>query len=78
VKPRIWRGGDRLELRPPDMTAQDVHELATYNNEVNRGIVHTQEWKAKMAVLQERWNRWATREAESRGDIVLGSSPTDH
>lgn len=49
---------------PPDMSEQDFHELATYNGEVARGLVHTAEWKAKMAVFQERWNRWAIEQQE--------------
>jgi hypothetical protein len=35
-------------------------QLATYNAEVARGIVHTPEWKAKMAHEQERFD-WQTR-----------------
>jgi len=31
-------------------------DLANYNSEVARGIVHTPEWKARMAVEQERFN----------------------
>lgn len=30
--------------------------LATYNAERARGIVHTEEWKAKMVVEQEHFN----------------------
>jgi hypothetical protein len=35
---------------------QLVDVLARYNSEVSRGIVHTPEWKAEMAKLQERFN----------------------
>lgn len=35
-------------------------ELARYNSEVARGLVHTKKWKAKMAELQEEFNRWMT------------------
>jgi hypothetical protein len=31
-------------------------QLAAYNAEVARGIVHTDEWKAKMAELQRRFD----------------------
>lgn len=32
------------------------NDLATYNGEVARGLVHTPEWKAKMAKEQELFN----------------------
>jgi hypothetical protein len=35
-------------------------QLAMYNAEVARGIVHTPEWKARMAHEQERFD-WQTR-----------------
>jgi hypothetical protein len=41
------------------MTEAEVHMLSTYNGERLRGLVHTDEWKAKMAYLQEVWNDWA-------------------
>lgn len=41
--------------------------LARYNAEVVRGIVHTPEWRAKMAELQERFNEWAWSETERLG-----------
>ncbi len=31
-------------------------DLATYNSEVARGIVHTEEWKRLMALRQEQFN----------------------
>jgi hypothetical protein len=34
----------------------DVEKLARYNSEVARGIVHTDEWKAKMAAMQKTFN----------------------
>lgn len=33
-------------------------KLATYNAEVSRGIVHTEEWKALMAKEQETFNEF--------------------
>lgn len=57
---------------PPGWTEQDFHELSRYNNEVAHGLVHTAEWKAKMADLQAKWNLWAREQAEARGDIVIG------
>jgi hypothetical protein len=32
--------------------------LATYNAECGRGIVHTSEWDARMAVLQREYDEW--------------------
>jgi len=40
------------------MTEEEFHQLASYNGYVGEGLVHTDAWKAKMAVLQERWDRW--------------------
>jgi hypothetical protein len=34
----------------------ELNQLATYNAERSRGIVHTPEWDAKMAALQRRFN----------------------
>jgi hypothetical protein len=34
-------------------------QLAAYNAEVARGIVHTAEWDAAMASLQRQFNEWA-------------------
>lgn len=49
----IPKGAD-IQWAPPF----DVRDLAIYNAEVARGIVHTPEWKAKMAAEQERFNEW--------------------
>lgn len=35
----------------------EFQQLADYNAEVNRGLMHTDEWKAKMAVEQRRFNK---------------------
>lgn len=37
------------------LSSREVEELARYNAEVARGIVHTTEWKAKMAEQQRRF-----------------------
>ena len=39
------------------MREHEINTLARYNGEVARGIVHTDEWKTKMAGYQERFNR---------------------
>ena len=41
-------------------------DLATYNAEVSRGLVHTPEWKAKMAEKQKQYNEEAMKEFEGR------------
>lgn len=38
------------------LTRQEVETLATFNAECSRGLVHTPEWMAKMAALQERFD----------------------
>jgi hypothetical protein len=37
------------------------NDLARYNSEVARGIVHTPEWKAKMADQQRQFDEEAAR-----------------
>jgi len=49
--PRPWPDPPQSEL-----TNGEINDLATYNSEVARGIVHTDEWKARMSELQTRWN----------------------
>lgn len=41
-----WGGLNKLEL----------NKLAKYNGERSRGILHSEEWKAEMAKLQERFD----------------------
>ena len=38
------------------MTMADVSALATYNAEVARGIVHTEDYSRRMAALQAEYN----------------------
>jgi hypothetical protein len=38
------------------LTEHEMHVLETYNGEINRGIVHTEEWCAAMRELQRRYN----------------------
>jgi hypothetical protein len=45
-------------------------ELADYNSRVSKGIVHTQEYKARMAQEQSLFDDWHKREAEEKGWIV--------
>lgn len=47
-------------LLHPDHTEMPWHfeRLAGYNSEVDRGIVHTQEYDARMAALQKEFEAW--------------------
>ncbi len=63
----------KLEL-PPDMTEEEFHQLANYNGYVSEGLVHTDEWKARMAVLQERWNRWAVEQQKRANQVITDQS----
>jgi hypothetical protein len=38
------------------LTAQENNQLATYNSEVTRGIVHHEWWQRRMAGFQERFD----------------------
>ena len=39
------------------MNRYDVEQLATYNSEVSRGIVHTKEYNQKMKDMQEQFDK---------------------
>jgi hypothetical protein len=53
----------RRKLDTGPLTEQEFHELADYNGELNRGGIHTDEaLKARMAELQEKWDRWVREE----------------
>lgn len=47
--------GSRTRPVMPD----EFNVLARYNAQVGQGLVHTQEWRERMAELQERFNAWA-------------------
>ena len=38
------------------LTDEELHQLAVYNAEVARGLVHTQEWQERMKVLQQKYD----------------------
>lgn len=44
-------------------------QLAVYNAECARGIVHTPDWDARMAALQKEWDR-----REMAGEALYGLS----
>jgi hypothetical protein len=39
------------------MSHEEINQLATYNAEISRGLLHSQEWIAKMQELQRRFDR---------------------
>jgi hypothetical protein len=43
------------------LTAAEMNRLADFNSEVARGLVHTEAYEKKMAGLQARFNKSATR-----------------
>jgi hypothetical protein len=49
------------EVLAHGLTDAEFTRLAVYNGEVARGILHTEEWADKMALLQERYNQAMTR-----------------
>jgi hypothetical protein len=53
---RAWRTRRR---RAREFDRLGFHELATYNAEKGRGVVHTPAMQAKMAVLQAQYDLWA-------------------
>ncbi len=52
----FWR-----RLWPEPEPVSEWWQLATYNAEVGRGLVHTRQWKEKMAVEQARFDAQASR-----------------
>jgi len=46
------------------LTGMEIHELVTYKAEVERGIVHTPEWDARMNDLKDRLDK--ARRAHNR------------
>lgn len=44
-----------------------IHTLAVYNSEVHRGLVHTDQWKVSMALLQEKFDRLTAIDHPSKG-----------
>ena len=56
AKPMLQTGSGGLSLSALD-------ELAAYNAEVARGLVHTPEWDERMAALQARFDAGVAGEA---------------
>jgi hypothetical protein len=43
---------------PAVVTEGEAGALATYNSEVARGLMHKSSYRARMAEIQERYDRW--------------------
>jgi hypothetical protein len=43
------------------MTTDEINALAVFNSEVARGIMHTEEYRLKMGVLQKRYQEMIQR-----------------
>lgn len=56
----------------PYIPVLPLNALATYNAEVSRGIVHTEEYKEKMAKAQKEYNDGLVLSAKSKGMGVIG------
>lgn len=57
--PALRRGRVRGRPRVIDaerLTREEVSLLATYNSEVARGLMHTEQWASEMAALQSRFD----------------------
>ena len=51
------RAREELDVMPwLTLSEQEISRLATFNAEVSRGIVHTDEYAAEMAKLQRKFN----------------------
>lgn len=51
------------------------NRLADYNAERARGLVHTPEWQAQMAVLQAGFDRWQRDRLRRQGLVPLWTLP---
>lgn len=59
----------KFSIQPPTWQPPRWHEeLATYNAECERGLVHTKAYDDRMAVLQERWDKQVAEEAALEAD----------
>lgn len=61
--------------RRPKREPYEFSQLATYNGERARGLVHTEEWQARMRAEQERFRRVSQMEqgAQYFGDWLIGT-----
>lgn len=59
---------------PFGISRYEMRQLADYNAEVARGLVHTLEWQTRMALLQDRFDQASSKIAGSLapGTVVTG------
>jgi len=55
-----------------DYPPYEFQDLAVYNSERARGIVHTEEWDQRMAIQQRLFNEQQLRRWDAEGVIVIG------
>jgi len=53
-----WDRRYSSSLTEDEIRRSRYNDLAIYNGEVARGIVHTPEWVAKMKLVQEEYTVW--------------------
>lgn len=53
----------------------EFQQLAEYNAELARGLVHTDEWKARMAIEQRRFNQGTTWDRDACAWIAQNHPP---
>jgi hypothetical protein len=51
-----------------------MQELAKYNSEVARGLVHTDEWRERMSILQDRYHEASRRDRRKEHSMVTVTS----
>jgi hypothetical protein len=54
------------EERYTGLSGVELNQLGTYNAERARGIMHTAQWQAQMAILQARFNEDERARVERR------------
>ena len=61
-----------MKFRRLSSEPQEFSELATYNSEVARGIMHTPEWTSRMKLVQEAFNARQREWAAENGIQIVG------
>lgn len=57
-----------------DLESRQWDDLATYNGEVARGIMHTPEYDEKMASAQVAFTRWQKQRLFDDGFQIIGEN----
>ncbi len=53
------------------LTQQEMETLGRFNTEQARGLLHSEEWLAKMKELQARFDHHYNREAVNLGALTI-------